>query len=358
MFPLHSLTHAMQPPPSMPATGYPAPPYPNGGGHPPPPPSSYPYTAYPPPQRPQYYPNPNPNNPPNANRSFFRAFIATMVCLVVIFGVILIITWLVLRPTLPSFQLTSLSVSDFNTSTQSLSATWHLSLLARNRNKKMSVTYNALSAAVFYRSHYLTASQLAPFKQDTKSETTVNATLSVAANYVEPGVIADVNRERERGSVLFDVQVLASTSYRSGSWRFRSRYLKVICRKVAVGISSNATSGDLIGGPKDCEGEILGLVGGLMMITVFHSYRLASHFMYSRKVLEMWHGLGFAFTLLDASDTGWLMTIHVSFLSIWNLCFDRQEKANFLSSGEEPEKPEGWLDDEPEEIDDAETTKP
>ncbi|XP_061376282.1 uncharacterized protein At1g08160-like [Gastrolobium bilobum] len=232
--------------PSRTATGYPAPLFhhQNGGQPPPPPPTAYPYAA------PQYY---NTNQPSYASRSFFRAFFATMICLAVIFGVILIITWLVLRPSLPNFTLNSLSLTNFSTTTQSLSATWHIAFLVRNGNKKMTVTYNALRSSVFYRSDYIAESQLAPFKQDTKSQTTLNATLSAANAYVDPRVVDELNGERARGSVLFDVQVLASTSFRSGSWRFRTRVLKVLCRKVPVGISMNATSGELVGGARECQ---------------------------------------------------------------------------------------------------------
>ncbi|RDX90758.1 hypothetical protein CR513_27357, partial [Mucuna pruriens] len=236
--------------PSRPATGYPAPAFhhPNGG-QPPPPGTAYPYAA------PQYY---NPNYPPPrsyASRSFFRAFLATMICLAVVFGVILIITWLVLRPSLPHFTVHTLSLSNLSTSAQSLSATWHLSFLVRNGNKKMSVTYNALRSSVFYHKNYIAESQLAPFKQDTRSQTTLNATLTASGAYLEPRVIDDLNDERTRGSVLFDVQVVASSSFRSGSWRFRTRLLKVLCLKVPVGVSSNATSGELVGGDRECQTE-------------------------------------------------------------------------------------------------------
>lgn len=238
--------------PSRPATGYPAPPFHQAnGGQPPPPATAYPYAAPPP----QYY-NPRyaPPRPSSlGSRSFFRAFFATMICLAVVFGVILIVTWLVLRPSLPHFTLHALSVSNLSTTAQSLSATWHVSFLVRNGNGKMTVTYNALRSSLFYRTNYIAESQLPPFKQDTKSQTTLNATLSAAATYLEPRVIDDLNDEKAKGQVLFDVQILASTSFRSGSWRFRTRVLKVLCRKMPVGFSSKAASGDLVGGDKECQ---------------------------------------------------------------------------------------------------------
>ncbi|KAK7272250.1 hypothetical protein RJT34_28730 [Clitoria ternatea] len=240
--------------PSRPATGYPAPPFhhPNGG-QPPPPATAYPYAAPPPYPQPQYY-NPNyPHPRPHGSRSFFRAFFATMICLAVVFGVILIITWLVLRPSLPHFTIHTLSVANLSTTSQSISATWHLSFLVRNGNKKMTVTYNALRSSLFFRTNYIAESQLAPFKQETKSETTLNATLSAASAYLDSRVVDELNAEKSHGSVLFDVQVLASTSFRSGSWRFRTRVLKILCRKVPIGVSANSTSGDLVGGDRECQ---------------------------------------------------------------------------------------------------------
>ncbi|XP_004487460.1 uncharacterized protein At1g08160-like [Cicer arietinum] len=229
--------------PSRPATGYPAPPFNHhNNGQPPP---GYPYHR-------GYYDPPTPPRP-YASRSFFRAFFATMICLVVIFGVILVITWLVLRPSLPHFTLTTLSLSNFSASNQSLTGTWHLSFNVRNANKKMSVTYNVLRSSIFYHSNYIAESPLAPFKQDTKSETTLNATFSAANAYLESRAVNDLNADKSSGSVPFDVQILASASFRSGSWRFRTRILKILCRKVLVAISSKSSSGNLFDGSRECQ---------------------------------------------------------------------------------------------------------
>ncbi|KAL2331897.1 hypothetical protein Fmac_019478 [Flemingia macrophylla] len=236
--------------PSRPATGYPAPHFhhPNGGG--PGTGAAYAYGAPPP----QYYAVPAPPPPPwRPSRSIFRVFLATMICLAVVFGVCLIVTWLVLRPSLPQFRLHTLSLSNLSTTAQSLSATWQLSFVVRNGNRKMSVTYNALHSSLFYRDSYVAESQLQPFHQDTKSQTTLNATLSAAATYLDPGHLNDLAQEKARGQILFDAQIIASTSFRSGSWRFRTRVLKVLCRKVPVAVASNATSGVLLDGDRDCQ---------------------------------------------------------------------------------------------------------
>ncbi|KAL5067017.1 hypothetical protein RYX36_017904, partial [Vicia faba] len=49
-----------------------------------------------------------------------------------------------------------------------------------------------------------------------KSETILNVTFAAANAYFESGVVKDLNGDRTRGSVLFDVQILAYTSFWSG----------------------------------------------------------------------------------------------------------------------------------------------
>jgi len=88
---------------------------------------------------------------------------------------------------------------------------------------------------------------------DTKSEANLNATFSAVNAYLDSGVVNALNGDRSKGSVPFDVQIVAESSFRSGSWRFRTRILKVLCRKIDVKISSNSSSGELIGGYRDCQ---------------------------------------------------------------------------------------------------------
>ena len=95
--------------------------------------------------------------------------------------------------------------------------------------------------------------QLLPFKQDKKTETTLNATFSAVNTPAEKKVVDDLNGNKASGSIPFNVEIFASAVFRSGAWRLRTRMLKVLCRRVPVAISSNSTSGSLQGGAKDCQ---------------------------------------------------------------------------------------------------------
>ncbi|KAJ7948049.1 Late embryogenesis abundant protein [Quillaja saponaria] len=205
---------------SRPVTGYPAHPYPqpqHNGGYPPPG-TAYPYPAQPPHQ--QYY-NPNPNSYYN-NRRLIRTILAFIIGLVIIISVTLFVIWLVLRPRYPEFRVDSLSLNNFSdNSSQSISGTWQAAI--------------------------------PPFKQNTREETPLNVTFSAINSFVHDWVVNDINGDRSHGSVNFNLNIRANVWFRSGGWRTRTRLLRVLCRDVAVGVSSNSTSGKLLGGGRKCN---------------------------------------------------------------------------------------------------------
>ncbi|KAK1587167.1 hypothetical protein Q3G72_010284 [Acer saccharum] len=237
--------------PSRPVTGYPAP---NPNGHPahpyqaPPPPLSQPY-HYPP-----YYQSAPPPLYPNRRRSFLRTILVVTVAFFVIFGSILLIFWLVVRPHLPEFQLTSLSVSNFSASQSRVTATWDARYRAYNPNKKMTVSYYDVVSYIFFKSDFLTSTQIAPFKQDTRNQTDLTAKFSIIDYYVDAKHVNDLNSQRTHGSVNFNVKLEAIAGFRYGAWRARRRLIRVWCNDVPVNVSSSSGgSGNLVGGPRNCK---------------------------------------------------------------------------------------------------------
>ncbi|KAJ0238962.1 F126 [Hirschfeldia incana] len=236
-----------QDPNSRPATGYPYPyPYPNQQQQPPasangypPNPNAYPY--------PYHAPHPDP-------RAILirRLFIALMI-FILIFGLILFIFLIVVRPQLPTVFIASLSVSDFNVSDNHLAGNWDLRLRFQNPNSKMSLDYDAVLCAVYYGEDSLSETRLQPFDQGTKDQTPINATLSVSGTYVEGRLADSIGKERkEKGSVEFDVKMASLVTFRYGVYR-RRRYVTVYCDDVAVGVPGNSSSGKMVGSEKRCK---------------------------------------------------------------------------------------------------------
>ncbi|KAL3620226.1 hypothetical protein CASFOL_035138 [Castilleja foliolosa] len=247
-----------------PVTGYPAT---NGGysAHPPPSGAAYPYPAAPPQSNPFYnYPNnPNPHypqsnyyDPDSARRAnCIRRIFASMIGLVIIFGTVTFIVWLVLRPQLPEFRVDSFSISNFTLGNNSLvSFTSEIRLTTRNPNKKMSLVYDHIEAGIFYKSESLSETLLPPFSQDTKNETSLTANFAAAGSFVVREVADGINGERaKKGNVDFNLRILSRVRFEAPAWKTRRRFLRVFCGELIVSIPSNGRSGALTGVPPQCR---------------------------------------------------------------------------------------------------------
>lgn len=239
-------------------TGYPAP----GSGSAysysaPPPPSYYPNGAPPPP--PFYPPPPAYAPPPRYNTTFLRRLLSIAVAVFILLGLLVLIIWLVLRPRLPEFAVSSATVTGFNLSAQQqqLSASFDLNLTVYNPNHKMRINYERVTASVLYASDILSENSLAPFYQGTGETTVLRARLSAPGEYVDSDVVTGIESDRGRGdgAVRFRVRVLSWVRFRSGAWRTRWHTLRVYCDDVRIGFrtGTNSTTGYLLGSaPKKC----------------------------------------------------------------------------------------------------------
>jgi hypothetical protein len=65
--------------------------------------------------------------------------------------------------------------------------------------------------------------------------------------------VNQINGDKGRGSVSFNLKIVADAVYRVGGFRARRRLLRVFCDDLAVGISGNGGSGNLTGGARRCK---------------------------------------------------------------------------------------------------------
>ncbi|XP_062082558.1 NDR1/HIN1-like protein 10 [Humulus lupulus] len=244
---------------SRPVTGYPASSYPqsqptvgNPNGYPYPAPHAPPYHHQQPPPNNHNYAYPYRYDP--ARTTFLRRLVAAMIAFFIVSASIIFIIWLVLRPRLPNFSVDSVSLTNFNvSSTSAISGNWAVGFSVNNPNKKMSIAYDEIDSVVFYKSTFLSETRISPFTQATRSQSSINATFSAANSYVEQSVVSGIATDRGRGTVNFNIRVLARVGFRTGGWRLRRRLLRVLCENVGVGVSSTSGSGKLIGGARECR---------------------------------------------------------------------------------------------------------
>ncbi|XP_021892441.1 NDR1/HIN1-like protein 10 [Carica papaya] len=248
-------------------TGYPAQPGQVASGYPAA--TAYPYAAPqpPPPQPyvfhqhhhpgPTYYAQSNYNQRRPFMRTFLCRLIVAFIVVICLMGLISFITWLVLRPRLPEFRVDSASVPKLNSTRSELSGTWVVSLLVKNPNSKLSVTYDRLQAYVFYGEEVqLGSTQLPPFSQGKGNESSVQFQLNVMSEYVGEDVVNSINKERNRGLVNFGVNVYALVRFRTGVWRMRQHLMRVYCNPVGIGFSGNNGTGTLVAQSRQCEVDL------------------------------------------------------------------------------------------------------
>ncbi|XP_078154959.1 uncharacterized protein At1g08160-like [Carex rostrata] len=265
--------------PKPPVMGYPAPPAPAPAAAAAPAASAYPYPAPPPHAMGYYYGNPNPSYPayPNPNPNYnpglysqpsrnalcLRRLVMIAIVFLLAMGAVTLITWLVLRPRLPAFSVSSASVSSFNVSTStSVSVDISLTFTVQNPNHKLSVTYSDISTDISYLRETLADTNLSPFYQQKENTTQFSAHLVAVGQYVSGDVTKGIQLERgkDNGGVHFQVRIFSWVVFNSGGWRTRRHVMRVYCDDVVIGItgsnSSTATSGKLLGAPKQCTVSI------------------------------------------------------------------------------------------------------
>lgn len=231
---------------SRPVSGYPVPAA--NGQHPPPVATAYAYQQNPNPYGygPYYAPPPPRQNP---RASLFRRLTVAILAVMIVFGAVMLILWLVLRPSLPDFTLHSFSQSNLTTSSQRLTGSWRASFNVSNPNKKLSLHYHQVLPALFYRDFFLTETRLEPFQQGTHDVRTVDASYSVLNAYVDSKVVDGINGDKSRGETKYNLKVVAEFWFKYGGWSGRRRYLRVWCSDVAA----NFSNGAMVGGAKKCR---------------------------------------------------------------------------------------------------------
>ncbi|ERN16142.1 NDR1/HIN1-like protein 10 [Amborella trichopoda] len=232
---------------SKPVTGYPAAqPYygatPSGNpssanSYPAPPPYyANPYYQPPPPPPPQPY-----YNSATYGSSLIRRAFAIAIAVIIIFGLVSLIFWLVLRPKVPEYTVQSASISQFNLSDSKLTANWNVTLNSFNGNKKMGIYYDEIRVSLYYGSELLSQTGLPPFYQETKNSTVLIARFASDGDFVGDEVGKKMSAQKGNGNVEFNVRLAAWVRFNTGGWRTRRHVLIVLCDHVNIGFNSSSS---------------------------------------------------------------------------------------------------------------------
>ncbi|MED6124459.1 hypothetical protein PIB30_059064 [Stylosanthes scabra] len=248
------------PPPNMPYHNYPPQPYPPPGppGYPPPPP----YQPYPPPpydhdhhhqHHNNYYAHQPYDYPPNrdAGRGFIRGFILCSCIMFTAFFIVTIVVALAMHPSLPKYQITSMSVDNF-AAANTLTGNWYTTILVENPNDKLTGYFGDFKVFVEHKGRELTGGYAPGFvlPRNEKKQFSVNTPASNFGNFPDLDAMA---KERASGSVTFDVTITSVTELKSSSVSTNPESLTAVCEGLKLVFQNNSTAGTLENRPVDCE---------------------------------------------------------------------------------------------------------
>ncbi|OAY48930.1 NDR1/HIN1-like protein 1 [Manihot esculenta] len=191
---------------------------------------------------------------PREPRRTFCTFITILLLLV---GLTILILWLVYRPHKPQFTVAGAAVYILNTtSLPFISTSMQFTLVTRNPNKRVAITYDKLSAYVSYRNQAITPPVvLPPLYHETKSTVALSPVLGGAGVPVSVEVANGLMMDQSYGVVPLRVVLLGRLKYKAGSiWT--GRYGVYVKCDIWVGLRRDVVGQvPLLGSPR-CKVDV------------------------------------------------------------------------------------------------------
>ena len=167
--------------------------------------------------------------------------VSLLLILIVAIGIAIGILFLVFRPKLPKYSVDHLRISHLNLSTNNeLSATFNLTITARNPNKEIGIYYEGGSRIrAYYEKTKLCEGSLPKFYQGYRNTTTLNLLLS-GQTQDATGLAGRLQQQQQQtGNIPLDLRVKQPVRIKLGELKlFKVKY-RVNCRLMVDSLSEN-----------------------------------------------------------------------------------------------------------------------
>ncbi|EEF37965.1 NDR1/HIN1-like protein 26 [Ricinus communis] len=159
---------------------------------------------------------------------------------------LILIIWLILRPTKPEFSLKEADVYQLNISGPNLlNSSIQLTLLSKNPNDKVGIYYDELQAYAAYKGQQITVdTTLPPFYQGHQDSNLLTASLIGSGLPVASSFGYEVGRDQTVGKLVLSLKVNGRIRWKVGIWVSGRYRINVNCIAV-VAFGPNLPTGPL-----------------------------------------------------------------------------------------------------------------
>ncbi|XP_040993036.1 uncharacterized protein At1g08160-like [Juglans microcarpa x Juglans regia] len=156
-----------------------------------------------------------------------------LLALLILVAISVLIAWLVIRPKRLVFTVEDGSVHSFNlTRDQYLSATFDLSIISYNPNRRVSFYYDSIEVWASYDDHDIAFSAVDPFFQPRRNVTRLDVKLAAQNVSLSRSTSRELRLDKSWGQVELTVLLDTRVRFKVGSWKSRDRILRIWCSPV------------------------------------------------------------------------------------------------------------------------------
>ena len=182
--------------------------------------------------------------PPRKRRSCccrFLCWTLSLVFLILLIEAAAGILYFVFQPKLPKYSIDRLQITQFNlTSNSSLTATFDVTITARNPNKKVGVYYEGGShISVWYTGTSLCQGSLPRFYQGHRNTTVLNVVLSGQTNDANTLITSLQQQQQQTGIIPLNLRVIQPVRIKLGEFKLMEVKFRVRCRLDVDNLAAN-----------------------------------------------------------------------------------------------------------------------
>ncbi|KAL2481728.1 hydroxyproline-rich glycoprotein family protein [Abeliophyllum distichum] len=191
--------------------------------------------------------------------TFGRVVLCLMVGLIFGASLLSLLLWVLFGSDVPNFQIQTFSIPSFNLTGSTLKANWAAGLTLINPNHKLDICFEQTESSLVYKNYIIDTSLVDSFQVEKNQEMTMDIGFSVPAfndeyyNTTGAPWVKDMQEERRKGSLVFEMRIITSATFLAGDffWR-RQTDLKVVCVELKVDFPATTGGGTWNGDKKEC----------------------------------------------------------------------------------------------------------